>query len=377
MNQPDLQPIVSACVPGWANRPPLSPPYLIGVLPGGGIGPEVIGAALGVLDAVSDRYGVGFEVRTSPDLGSPGRYGPRLTDELADFFASMTAACTPVLCGPVGGRFVYELRSRFSLFCKLVPLRPSPALVDAAIVDPERIRGVDVLVVRENVGGLYQGEFGRRDGGQTAYQHLSYTADQVSQVIAVAVRASLARRGHLTVVTKSGGIPEVSALWCERAGDVAAGQPVTVEELEIDNACFQLVAEPKRFDVIVAPNLLGDVLADCGTLLLGSRGMSVSANFGVDGVGVYQTGHGLARDLAGSDRANPVAQILSLALLLRESLGLVDAARSIEDAVERVLGAGYRTADIAGPESTIVGTRELGDQIAETIAEAPARSAVE
>jgi len=292
---------------------------------------------------------------------------------MAAYFASVFAAGWPVLCGPVSGRFVYELRATLDLFYKFVPVRPSPALADAAIV--RRGGGdVDILIVRDNSAGLYLGEFGRRHRGRTAYQHLTYTADQVDRVLEVAVRAARLRGGHLSVVTKTGGIPEVSALWLERAAVVNDDQRVIVEPIEVDNACFQVVAHPERFDVMVAPNMLGDVVGDAAALVLGSRGMALSANFGDSGRAVYQTAHGAAYALAGRDEANPVAQVLSLAMLLRESFGLVDAARSVEEAVETVLASGYRTADIAGPESTVVGTRELADRIAAAVAAVAARA---
>jgi 3-isopropylmalate dehydrogenase len=366
--------IVDVAMPGWRDAP-ASAPFVIGVLPGEGIGPEVVGAALTVLDAAADAYGIDIEVRPAAELGAPGPYGATLRDEVADFFARTFDASGPVLCGAVGGRFVYELRARFDLFCKLVPVLPSTAVLDASIVRAERLTGTDVLLVRENVGGVYLGEFGRTNGGKVAFQHVTYRADQVDRIIDVAVRAAAARRQRLAVVTKGGGIPEISALWRERATVVASGRGVDVDHLEVDNACFQLVADPQRFDVVVAPNLLGDVVADAATLVLGSRGMSYSANFGVDGRAVYQTGHGAAHDLAGRDCANPVGQILSTAMLVRESLRQPEAATAIEQAVERVLASGLRTADIAGPGSTIVGTRALAGAVAEALVHAPARQA--
>jgi 3-isopropylmalate dehydrogenase len=355
--------IASAVLDGWTLVP--TPPHVLGVLPGSGIGPEVVGAALAVLDVVAEANGLRFELRPAPNLGPVGPYGPRLNAEVASFFSTTFADGGAVMCGPVSGRFVYDLRSRFSLYCKLVPVRPSSALADVSIVRPERLRGVDVLIVRENAAGLYMGPFGRRDRGRTAYQTLTYTADQVDRVLRVAVRAALLRARRVTVVTKAAGIPEVSALWFERVDHVAGDQPVVVEHLDVDNACFQLVANPQRFDVIVAANLIGDVIGDTAALLLSSRGMSLSANFGDDGRAVYQTAHGAAYDLAQADRCNPCAQILSLAMMLRESFALGDVAAAIEAAVERVLAEGYRTVDIAGPDSVVLGTRALAERIAD------------
>ena len=366
--------VASLCIPGWSSRAPVGSPYAVGVLPGEGVGPEVVAAALTVLDAVADTFGLGFDVRISDELGPPGPYGRTLDQPASRFFDQIFAAGAPALCGAVSGRFVYELRARYALYCKLVPVRPLAALADASIVRPERVDGVDVLIVRDNMGGLYQGGFGRRDGGRVAYQEAVYDADQVDRVLDVAVRAASVRRRRVAVITKSGGIPEVSALWRERASVAAEGTDIAIEEVEVDNACFQLVADPRRFDVVAAPNMLGDVVADSAALVLGSRGMALSANFGDDGRAVYQTGHGAAYDLAGKDRANPVAQIQSLAMLLRESLELPDAARAVEHAVNSTLTAGDRTADIAGPGSTVVGTRALAERIAANVSRNPVTS---
>ena len=358
---------LSASISGFEAPPTRGASCLVGVLPGEGIGPEVVGGALAVLDALARGTGLRLDVHTGGDVGA----GRGLSDEVADFCVRIFAAGGAILCGPAGGRFVYDLRTRFDLYCKLVPLRPSPALADASILRPERLHDVDVLIVRENTGGLYAGPFGRREGGRVAYQECAYSTDQVARLVAVASDLARRRRGRLAVVVKTGGIPAVSALWREQAEAVAGGGAVALDVLEADNATFQLVADPQAFDVIAAPNLFGDVLADAATVLLGSRGMSYSANFGPHRRAVYQTGHGAAHDLAGCDRANPVAQILSVAMMLRESFGLAEPARRIEDAVESVLASGARTADVAGPRSRVLGTRALAERIAEEASEGP------
>jgi 3-isopropylmalate dehydrogenase len=338
----------------------------MGVVEGEGIGPEVVAAAMTVLESTCHVLGLDIEIVRADAIGGIGPYGLTLDSSAAEFYDSALAASMPVLTGPAGGRFVYELRAKYDLFVKLVPVRPLLALADASIVRPERIRAVDVLVVRDNAGGLYQGGFGRREGGRVAFQEAVYDIDQVDRVIHVAVQAAAARQGRLAVVTKPGGIPTISALWRERA-EAAQTQGVSVEVIEADNACFQLVADPHRFDVVASPNMLGDVIADTAGLVLGSRGLCYSANFGSVGRAVYQTGHGAAHDLAGRDVANPVAQILSLAWLLRESLGLPKAARAVEEAVGTVLDGGLRTADIAGPDSTVVGTRAFAEAVADRV----------
>ena len=349
-------------MPGWQPRS-AHDPCIIGVLPGEGIGPEVVEAALLVLDAVTQASQLPVTVqRAAAPAG--GRQRSWLKGEGVEFCERIFAAGGTLFCGPLGGRSVYELRARFDLYCKLVPLRPTAALADAAIVRPERLMDVDVLIVRENLGGVYAGEFGRRDGGRIAYQTFAYHVDQVERIVQVAARLAVARRGRLTVTGKTGGVPEVSALWRETAEAVASEHGLAADFLEIDNASYQLIADPRRFDVILAPNFLGDILADSATVLLGSRGMSFSANYGPDGRAAYQTGHGAAHDLTSLDRANPVAQIQSAALMLHETFGLIDAARCIETAVENVLAAGWRTPDIAGPDSRVVGTRQLAEIIA-------------
>ena len=354
-------------IPGAAPIRAASAP-VVGVLVGEGIGPEVVPAALEVLDAVADVTGRRFDVRvvetpsrTTLDAGLPA--------EITAFGDAVFAAGGAMFCGPVGGRFVYDLRARFDLYCKVVPVRPSPALADAMVVAADRLAGTDLLIVRENLGGLYGGAFGRRDGGRVAFQECAYDARQVDRIVDVAAALAARRSGHLAVVVKRGGVPAVSALWCERAERIADRCGVALDVVDVDNAGFQLVANPRRFDVIVAPNMLGDVLADVGAALLGSRGMSYSANFGPAGRAVYQTGHGAAYDLAGTDRANPIAQILALAAMLRESFALFDAADEVVSAVERVLASGLRTADVVGPGSRVVGTRVLAQHIAMEVAE--------
>lgn len=372
MNRNRGEPMVSAWMPGWHGTAAPTAPFVIGILPGEGIGPEVVDAALKVLEAVGKLYEIEFDLRMSPELGPPGPHGRTLNDNVADYVQSILGLGAPLFCGAVSGRFVYELRARFDLYCKLTPVRPSTSLLDASIVRPDRVVDVDLLLVRENVGGLYQGEYGRSDGGRVAYQHLTYDADQVDRVLEVSFRAAQSRSGRVTVVTKHGGIPEVSALWRERTSAIAEDFAIDSESIEVDNACFQLVADPRRFDVMVAPNMLGDIVADASALLLGSRGMSFSGNFGQGRAAVYQTGHGAAYDLAGTDTANPVGQILSLAMLLRESLGLVDAAHNVESAIERVFARGLRSADVANAEHTILGTQALAKAIADAMASVPA-----
>jgi 3-isopropylmalate dehydrogenase len=337
------------------------------------VGPEVIGASLDLLDVVTSATGHRFELRFGGDIGVPAlrATGQALTDEVVDFCRNVFDAGGAVLCGPGGGRFVYELRRQFDLYCKLVPLRPVRALRDTGVLRPEALANVDVLVIRENVGGLYLGEFGFEESGglRRAYHCFHYDDAQVSRILGVAVRVARMRRGRLCVVTKPGGAPSISEIWRSQAERLVPSGEIELRILEVDTACYQLVAEAHAFDVVVAPNMFGDVLADAATLLLGSRGMSCSANFADGGRAVYQTGHGAAHDLARSDRANPIGQILSLAMMLQESFDMPAAAAAVHEAVEAALEAGWRTPDIAAPGCRLVGTREIGRRIGDALRE--------
>jgi 3-isopropylmalate dehydrogenase len=354
-------------LPGWELAPRCEA-LPIGVLPGEGVGEEVIGAALDVLGAVADASGRRFSVRTGGAIGLTAKRaaGQELTPEVVSFCDGVFRDGGAVLCGPGGGRFVYDLREKFHLFCKLVPLRPYPMLRGVGPLRPGAVAEVDILVVRENVGGIYLGEPGeRREGGRLteAHHRFRYDAFQVDRILRVALELARRRRGRLSVVVKRAGIPSISDLWIERSEALSAD--VGFELIELDNACYQIVADASRFDVIVAPNLFGDVIGDTGALLLGSRGLSYSANFGDAGRAAYQTAHGSALDLAGTDRANPVGQIQALAMLLHESFGLAPLRRAIERGIAGVLSEGWRTADILEPGARLVGTRELGRRIAE------------
>jgi 3-isopropylmalate dehydrogenase len=352
-------PLVGDPAPGATAR--------VGVVPGEGIGPSVVAAASRVLRAAAQRSGMEIDLVAAPELTERDDHGLRV-GTAAGFYESCFAAGIPILHGPAGGRFVYELRAQHALPVKVTPVRPSAALRDASIVRPERLGGVDVLIVRDNAAGLYQGAFGWREEGRSAFQEAVYDRADVVRVIDAAVAAARARSGRLAVVTKPGGVPAISELW-RRTAEELVPDGIELEFLEIDNACFQLVSDPRRFDVVAAPNMFGDVVGDTAALVLGSRGMSYSANFGAGDRAVYQTAHGAAHDLAGRDRANPVAQILTLAWLVRRSLRRPEVAAAIEDAVESVLADGFRTPDVAAPGSRVVGTDELADRIAARVAE--------
>jgi len=335
----------------------------------------MIGAAVRVLRAVEEvSPGLHCEVREGGLIGDAAiaQEGTPLTQPVAQFCRDVFAEGGAILAGAGGDRFVYDCRREFGLYCKLNPLKPSQVPLHASRMRPEATSAVDILVVRENLGGVYQGEWGLTgETGQTrsASQRFEYHESQVRDIVERAAELAQSRRGGLTVVVKPNGVPTISHLWLDVAREIALRSGVRLRELEIDYAAFQLLQDPRQFDVVVTPNLFGDILSDIGGVLLGSRGLCFGASYSKGGAAIYQTNHGAARDLAGTDRANPVGQIHSLAMLLRESFGLVREAQLIEAAVEHVWEAGIRTDDLAEPGARMVGTTEMTDCIVQAVRE--------
>lgn len=340
---------------------------LIGVLPGEGIGPEVLRVALEVLEALGTATGRHFEIRRGGAIGreSVRLNGAALSQDTVAFCESIFAEGGALICGPGSERFVYELRRRFDLFAKFTPLQPLPCLRERGPLRADRLDGVDIVAVRENVGGLYFGAWGRE--GESAFHRFDYSEQQVDRILTLALRLAARRRGRLSLAIKREGVPSISQLWLERLDYCSPGSTVVCEVLDVDNAAYQLIADPRRFDVLVSSNMFGDILADTGSALLGSRGLSHSGNFGPQGRACYQTGHGAAWDLAGCDAANPVGQVLALALMLEISFGWDTGAEAVRVAVSRVLGSGGRTADIAEPPLPPLGTRELGARLCQAL----------
>ena len=366
---------------GWALRRESPPPGapVIGVLPGEGVGPEVIAAARRVLRAVESAAERRFEIVTGGPIGleAEGLAGRVLTKQVAAFCGDVFGRGGAILSGPGGGRFVYDLRRRFDLFCKLSPLRPFDALLHAGRLKVSAVAGCDVLVVRDGVEGVYQGEWDERrdpEHGRVCEHRFRYTERHVRRLLGVAAGLAARRRGALAVIVKTGGVPGISALWKAAGSEAASAAGIEVDFVDVDLAAYRLIQEPKRFDVVAAPNLFGDILTDLGAVLLGSRGLSFSGNFSEDGAAVYQTNHGSALDLAGLDRANPLGQISTLAFMLRESFGMAREAGWIEQGMAEVLRLGVRTFDISEEGTTLVGTAEMGERVAaavERLARAP------
>jgi 3-isopropylmalate dehydrogenase len=359
-------------------HPPSDPgrPVRIGVLPGEGIGPEVVRAALGVLDVVAAELGVDLVISEREAATEAGD----LSEEDIEFCRDTFASGGAVFAGPHGGRWVYELRRRFDLFCKLSPVQPSSAIdrIDAPI-RPSRLEGVDLLLVREQTGGVYQGRWGESladDGTRIAVHSFSYRQSEVRRILEIGAALARRRRGSLAVVVKDGGIPSISRLWRDCAIG-AAGDDLSLEVLDADHAVYRMLRYPRELDVIVAPNLFGDMLSDAAGALLGSRGITHAGSFDAAQAAVYQTNHGAARDIAGADRANPAGQILAAAMMLRESFGLTAASRLIERALTEAWHQGWRTADIAEPASRVIGTREMGERVAGRVWEVSRGTAAE
>lgn len=352
---------------------PRSPrePHRIGVLPGEGSGPEIVAVAMDVLAALSETTGVAFDVRYGGAIGIEAERasGTALSEEVAEFCAATFAAGGAVLAGAGGGRFVYDLRRRFDLFCKVSPIRTWPALAGVSRLRCRRPDEVDILVVRENVGGVYYSEWAaeRAGGSLVLRQQTMHPESGVRRIVTAAARMAAGRRGRLAVVVKQGGLPELSACWEAAARDAAAAVGVEAEPLDVDLAAYRLVQEPEAFDVVVAPNLFGDVLSDLGGVIAGSRALTFGGSFSGDGSAVYQTNHGSAHDLARTDRANPAGQVLALAMLLRESFALEREATLIEQALHDVWSCGVRTADLAEPGARSVGARETGRRLVEAL----------
>ena len=343
---------------------------LIGVLPGEGIGPEVVGAALAVLNRLEAAGGSAVTVESGGPIGTSAEReaGAALPDHVLGFCEDVLQRGGALLSGAGGGRYVYDLRLRLGLFLKVSPIQTRLGYAEASPLRPESVEGVDVLVVRENLGGVYQGrsEVKSAGGGGSLVEHtFSYGESEVRRFLAAAARLAASRRGVLTVVIKQSGTPRLADLWRGVAREVCPDQDVEVSFVDVDLMAYRLIERPQAFDVIAAPNLFGDVLGDLAAVLLGSRALSFGASYDDNGAGVYQTNHGAAYDIAGSGRANPLGQILSLAAMLRESLGLGREAWAIEEGMRQALRDGSTTEDLGGE----MGTDEIAASVGSTAAE--------
>lgn len=371
---PRLSSLTDALVDvGGPPRPTRAPGALplIGLVPGEGVGPALTELAREVLDAITRHTGQAFELEDGVTIGVDAlrTHGQALPPHAVAWFEALFARGGAALCGPGGARFVYDLRRRFDLFCKVSPLAVEPSLLDVSRFRPDHVRGVDLLVVRDNAGGVYQGSWSedlRSHGAhleRVAEHRFAYRESDVRRLVEVAARLAAGRSRKMAVVIKEGGVPTITALWTELARAAAQRHDVQVRTVDVDLAAYQLIADPHAFDVVVCPNMIGDVLGDLLGVLLGSRGLTYSGNFATSGAAVFQTNHGSAWDLVGKDVANPVGHLHALAMLLTTRFGLTREAALITDAIRAVWTRGLRTADLANAEHQVVGTRAFVDHV--------------
>jgi 3-isopropylmalate dehydrogenase len=344
----------------------------IAVLPGDGIGPEVTGAAQQVLQALAPQYGAEFEVTELPVGGiSIDEHGVPLLPEVLEECRRSDA----VLLGAVGGpkwdstdpdaprpeQGLLGLRKGLELFANLRPVRVIDALLESSPLRSDRVRGADLVIVRELTGGIYFGDRGRRDG--VAHDTCVYSVPEIERIadLAFGIAAAAGRRGAVVSVDKA-NILETSRLWRETVTRIAERHPgVELEHMLVDNAAMQLIARPGDFDVVLTENMFGDILSDEAAMIAGSIGLLSSASLGSGGPGMYEPVHGSAPDIAGQGKANPLATFGSVALMLRHSLQMDDAAAAVESAMDRVLEQGLRTADLVSgrAEEEQVGTAAM------------------
>lgn len=354
--------------------------YRIAVVPGDGIGPEVVGQALKVLDKVGEIYGHSFEYEKVLAGGCAiDAVGQCLPQETID----TCKAADAVLLGAVGGwkwdtlpgnerpeMALLGLRKELGLFANLRPAMLFEELADACPLRPEIIEGgLDIVVVRELTGGIYFGEKGTKDTdmGPAAYDVEQYSEEEVRRIAHVAFDMAMKRDKKVTSVDKA-NVLESSRLWRRVVAQVAEEYPqVELSNMYVDNAAMQLVRNPKQFDVIVTSNIFGDILSDEASMITGSIGLLPSASLAKGNFGMYEPVHGSAPDIAGKDMANPMATILSAAMMLRYTFGLGEEADTVEKAVKKVLADGHRTHDIAGDGEKAIGTEEAGRLIVENI----------
>ena len=349
----------------------------IAVLPGDGVGPEIVGEALRVLDVLRHE-GLPLETETAP-IGGAGFDAAE--HPLPEKTLALARAADAILLGAVGGprydtlprmlrpeQGILGLRKALDLFANLRPALLVPELAGASTLKPEVVAGLDLMIIRELTGDIYFGEpRGRRktaDGEDEGFDTMHYRVSEVRRIARVGFETARKRRKKLCSVDKA-NVLDTSILWREVVTTMASDFPdVALTHMYVDNAAMQLVRNPKQFDVIVTGNIFGDILSDEASMLAGSIGMLPSASLAADGKGLYEPIHGSAPDIAGQDKANPLATILSLAMMFRYTFARTDIADRIERAVGTVLAKGLRTADIALAGEKIIGTNAMGAAVA-------------
>lgn len=351
--------------------------YRITLLPGDGIGPEIIAVMVDVLKTIAPKFDLEFNFQEALIGGAAiDATGSPLPEETLNTCRQSDA----VLLAAIGGykwdnlprsqrpeTGLLALRSGLGLFANLRPATILPQLIDASTLKREVVEGVDIMVVRELTGGVYFGEpkglFETETGQKRGVNTMAYTEGEIDRIAKVAFEIAQKRKSQLCSVDKA-NVLEVSQLWRDRVTAMASDYPdVQLSHLYVDNAAMQLVRAPKQFDTIVTGNLFGDILSDAAAMLTGSIGMLPSASLGASGPGVFEPVHGSAPDIAGQDKANPLAQVLSGAMMLRYAFNQPQAAEAIEEAVQTVLNQSYRTGDIMSEGQKLVGCREMGEAL--------------
>ncbi len=344
------------------------------ILPGDGIGPEVSSVAYQLLLLLDKKFSLGLEI-------SKGLLGGIAYEETGDPLPKETLdkaeESDAILLGAVGGpkwdhlpadkrpeKGLLGIRSEFDFFANLRPAILSKELVSASTLKEEKVADLNLLIVRELTGGIYFGEpRGKVEGSDEALNTMRYSKHEVIRIGKVAFESARKRNGKLCSVDKA-NVLEVSAFWREVISDLAKEYPdVELSHMLVDNAAMQLVREPKQFDVIVTGNLFGDILSDIAAMLTGSIGMLPSASLNDTKKGLYEPVHGSAPDISGKDLANPLASILSVAMMMRHTFDEEEVALTIEHSVESVLASGKRTQDIAKEKDTTIGTKEMGQEV--------------
>ena len=348
----------------------------IAVLPGDGIGPEIIDQAIKVVNAVCKKYGhhvtYQYGLAGAAAIDKTGNPYPEETHRIC-------MESDAVLFGAIGDpRFdnnpkakirpeqgLLEMRKKLGLYANLRPVSTFKSLVHRSPLRQELVEGADFICIRELTGGIYFGRpQGRSEDGKTAFDSCVYTKAEIIRICKLGFEYASKRRNHLTVVDKA-NVLATSRLWRETVQEMAPTYPqVDVEYMFVDNAAMKLIQQPKHFDVIVTENMFGDILSDEASMVTGSIGMLSSASLNETKFGLYEPSHGSAPDIAGQDKANPIATILSAAMMLRFSLDMDKEADAVEAAVQKVLTEGYRTGDIMSEGCKLVGTKEMGDLIA-------------
>lgn len=357
----------------------------IALIPGDGIGPDVVAEGVNVLNAVAKKYGHKFNYKNVIAGGAAiDKWGKPLPQDQLDICLNSDATLLGAVGGPKWDNVAPEIRPEKALlglrggmkvYANLRPAVMFKQLKDACPLKDEIVgEGLDILIVRELTGGIYFGDRGTSADGKTAWDTEKYSWEEIERIVRMGFEFAMNRQKKLCVIDKA-NILNSSRLWRKVAETVHAEFPeVELSFLYIDNAAMQLVRNPRQFDVIATSNMFGDILSDEASQITGSIGMLASASLGAGGPGLYEPIHGTAPDIAGKDLANPLATILSAAMLLRYSFGLETEAKAIENAVNSVLDAGYRTGDIAGSEreavkavGKLVGTKKMGQLVVDFI----------